>query len=290
MKAADSTATGTSPDVPEQSAVPVERELGTRVFLACLFLIACFYATVLIYHSAYPPDTQTVTADSGFLERCRQICLKYGLVSTGNLRRDAENYIQVVQSSPLTTGLSEILSTPNFQPASSESNALLHQPAPDFSLTDDRNTPHTLSRLAQNRPVVVVFYLGYGCSHCVAQLVSLDRDAHYFRELDADIVAISADPAEHTAQRFAEYGRFRFNVLSDPDRTVAKQWGVFHAAQGEQDEWMDHGTFVVDRNGKVIWSRQGNEPWLDNQTLLHVIARSQGLLSDSIAQNNPGEQ
>jgi hypothetical protein len=47
---------------------------------------------------------------------------------------------------------------------------------------------------------------------------------------------------------------------------------------------------VVDRNGKVIWSQQGSEPWLDNQTLLHVIARSQGLISDSIAQNDPREQ
>lgn len=266
----------------------VERELGTRIFLCCLFLIACFYATVLIYHSAYPPESQS--ADSGFLERCRSICLKYGLVSTGNLRRDAEKYIQVVQPGALTAGLNELLGTPDFQPADSGSSSLLHQPAPDFSLPDDKNLPQQLSQLGLNRPMVVVFYLGYGCSHCVAQLVSLDRDSHYFRELDADIVAISADSSEHTAQRFTEYGRFKFNVLSDSDRSVARKWGVFHPAENEQDELMDHGTFVVDRNGKVIWSQQGSEPWLDNQTLLHVIARSQGLIPDTIAQNDPREQ
>ena len=272
-------------DTSPQPAVAAERELGTRIFLACLFLIACFYATVLIYHSAYPPENQV--ADAGFLEQCRQICLKYGLVSTGNLRRDAETYIQVVQPTQLTAGLSEILGTPSFQPAPSAATPLLHQPAPNFSLPDDKHTPHQLSQLAQNRPVVVVFYLGYGCSHCVAQLVSLDRDAHYFRELDADIVAISADTSEHTAQRFTEYGRFQFNVLSDSDRNVARTWGVFHPPAGEQEEWMDHGTFVIDRQGKVIWSHQGREPWLDNKTLLHVIAQSQGLLPDSMAQNAP---
>jgi len=274
------------PEISHQPAV--ERELGTRIFLYCLFLIACFYAAVLIYHSAYPPESQT--ADSGFLERCRRICLKYGLVSTGNLRRDAEKYIQVVQPDALTAGLNELLSAQDFQPATSGSSVLLHQPAPDFSLPDDKNQPHQLSQLALNRPIVVVFYLGYGCSHCVAQLVSLDRDAHYFRELDADIVAISADPSEHTAQRFTEYGRFQFNVLSDADRSIAEKWGVFHPARNEQDEFMDHGTFVVDRHGKVIWSQQGSEPWLDNQTLLHVIARSQGLIPDTIARNDPREQ
>lgn len=272
-------------EMPAQPAIAAERELGTRIFLACLFLIACFYATVLIYHSAYPPERQV--ADSGLLERCRQICLKYGLVSTGNLRRDAESYIQVVQPDALTAGLGEILSSRDFQPAPSAASSLLRHSAPDFTLPDEKNALHQFSQLAKNRPVVVVFYLGYGCSHCVAQLVSLDRDAHYFRELDADIVAISADASEHTAQRFAEYGRFQFNVLSDPDRSVAREWGVFHPATDDQDEWMEHGTFVIDRNGRVIWSRQGSEPWLDNQTLLHVIARSQGLIPDSIAQNNP---
>lgn len=285
MNASSPAQTSPESDTSPQPAAAAERELGTRIFLACLFLIACFYATVLIYHSAYPPEKQV--ADAGFLEQCRQICLKYGLVSTGNLRRDAENYIQVVQPTTLTAGLSEILGTPSFKPTPSETTPLLHHPAPDFSLPDDKHTLHQLSQLALNRPVVVVFYLGYGCSHCVAQLVSLDRDAHYFRELDADIVAISADTSEHTAQRFTEYGRFQFNVLSDADRTVARTWGVFHPATDEQEEWMDHGTFVIDRNGKVIWSKQGREPWLDNKTLLHVIAQSQGLLPDSIAQNAP---
>lgn len=277
----------TSPEsaTSSQPAVAAERELGTRIFLACLFLIACFYATVLIYHSAYPPEKQV--ADAGFLEQCRQICLKYGLVSTGNVRRDAENYIQAVQPAALTAGLSEVLGAPSFSPAPTDATPLLQQPAPDFSLLDDKNALHQLSQLAKNRPVVVVFYLGYGCSHCVAQLVSLDRDAHYFRELDADIVAISADTSEHTAQRFAEYGRFQFNVLSDADRSVARNWGVFHPSTDAQEEWMEHGTFVIDRNGKVIWSHQGPGPWLDNKTLLHVIAQSQGLLPDSLAQNAP---
>lgn len=261
---------------------PREREWGTKLFLGFLFVVASFYALILIYHSANPPETVT---DSGVLEQCRQICLKYGLISTGNVRKDAEAYLQFAQTTKLTSALTDILADTT-APVISQKHALLEKTAPDFSLPDDAKLTQKLSELGQNRPVVVVFYLGYGCSHCVAQLLALDKDLHYFRELDADIVAISSDSSDHTAQRFVEYGRFGFPVLSDVDQKVAEAWGVFQSATDDKDETMDHGTFVVDRNGKVVWAFQGKEPFLDNRTLLHVIARSQGLLPENVASNN----
>lgn len=264
------------------SPEPREREWGTKLFLGFLFVVASFYAVVLIYHSANPPET---VSDAGILEQCRQICLKYGLISTGNVRKDAEAYLQVAQSTKLTTGLSEILSGATTVVAS-QPHSLLQQDAPDFSLPDDTKLTQKLSELGHHRPVIVVFYLGYGCSHCVAQLVALDKDLHYFRELDADIVAISSDSPEHTAERFAEYGRFGFPVVADVDQKVSEQWGVLHRGTEEGDDIVDHGTFVVDRNGKVVWAFQGKEPFLDNRTLLHVIAKSQGLLPENVASNN----
>lgn len=275
-----------TPDSTTSTANPTtssdERELGTKVFLGFLFVVASFYAVVLIYHAANPP--QAVAQNGGVLERCRQICMKYGLVSTGNLRRDAEAYIHAVHVKPLTTALSEILNQAEPSIAPAQPHELMNQKVPDFSLPDDLNVPQTLSEHGLNRPVVVVFYLGYGCSHCVAQLVSLEKDLHYFKELDADIIAISADPVAHTAERFAQYGRFGFPVLSDEDRTVAEQWGCFRPATEDNPELMDHGTFVVDRHGKLIWARRGSEPFLDNRSLLRVLAESQGLIPNPVAQ------
>ncbi len=257
-----------------------ERDTGTRVFLGLLFTVAVCYAVILLYHAATP--VQTVKTNEGFLENCRQICLQYGLVSTGNLRRDAESYIRVVQPEQLSEPLAAILHSRGSASASQQ-HALLNQKAPDFTLPDDRLQSVSLQQLGQNRPLVVVFYLGYGCSHCVAQLVSLERDLHYFRELDADVVAISADSPQHTADRFKQYGRFAFSVLADEDHAVATDWSVFHSATEQSDELMDHGTFVVDRNGQVIWACTGKEPFLDNRSLLQVIAKSQGLLPESVA-------
>lgn len=264
-----------------QSPVPAERDTGTKIFLWLLFAVASFYAAVLLYHSANPVEKSV--ADGSFLENCRQICLKYGLVSSGNLRKDAETYIRVAQRERLTETLWQILNC-SFAAVPSQQHPLLNQPAPAFSLPDDRQQLASLQQLGLRRPMVVVFYLGYGCSHCVAQLVSLERDLHYFRELDADIVAISADSPQHTSQRFQQYGRFAFSVLSDENRRVATEWDVFHPATEQSEELMDHGTFIVDRDGQVIWAFRGSEPFLDNRSLLQLIAKSQGLLPESVAQ------
>jgi peroxiredoxin Q/BCP len=257
------------------------RDLGSNIFLGFLGVIACLYAVILFYHTSKPPGV--VAEDDGVLEQCRQICMKYGLVSTGDVHKDAENYLEAVQSHKLTEGLSVILADNSFKAAESESISLLDQSAPEFSLPDDGKTTRKLSELGKDRPVVVVFYLGYGCSHCVAQLLALDKDLHYFRELDAEIVAISSDSPEHTAEKLAEYGRFKFPVLADIDYAVSQKWGVYQPETDDKSEFMNHGTFVVARNGEVIWGAMGTEPFLDNKTLLHVIAKSQGLMPSQSA-------
>lgn len=271
-----------TPSAGAESAQP--REISAKVFLGFLGLISAFYAVILIYHSARPLEAVNADDDS-ILEQCRQLCLQYGLVSSGHIRNDAQAYLNVAQKQKLTEGLFVVLSDPAFKPVESEEVPLLTQTATDFELPDHTGVVRKLSELGRDRPMVVVFYLGYGCSHCVAQLLALDKDLHYFKELDADIVAISSDTSEHTAERYREYGEFHFPVLADVDYAVSQKWGVYEPETDEKSEFMNHGTFVVDRTGKVIWGEMGKEPFLDNKTLLHVIARSQGLMPP--AQANP---
>ena len=274
MSAADSASN--VPVQPEIASEKSPRDWSTRAFLGFLGSVTCIYAAVLIYHIARPPGS--VAADANLLEKCRQICLKYGLVSTGNVKQDAEAFLRAAQSRPLTAALHELLAEQSFASEATQSHPLLNQPAPNFELVNERREQISLSGINLNRPVVVVFYPGYGCSHCVAQLIALDKDLHSFHELDAEIVAISSDSPDQTAQRFREFGRFGFPVLSDADDTMSSAWGVFAPETGGKSEDRKHGTFVVDRNGRVIWAATGYEPFLDNRTLLHVIAESQGLI------------
>ncbi len=271
----------TKTDTPESRSPDSRREWSTQAFLGFLGLISCLYATMLIYHIAKPVGT--VAENASLLEQCRQICLRYGLITTGNVRKDAEAYLEAVQSKKMTEGLAAMLAESGFKPVKSAPHALLDQQAPHFALPDVRGQEHQLREAGTGRPVVVVFYLGYACSHCVAQLLALDQDLQYFRELGTDVVAISADSSEHTAEKYGEYGEFHFPVLADVDNAVSRAWGVYRPATEEQPEFMNHGTFIVDAKGCLIWAAQGREPFLDNRTLLHVIAESQGLLPETPA-------
>lgn len=245
-----------------------------------LGFVALFYGVILAYHMLVPQ--QSATEPNGprahLLEQCRELCLAYGLVPTGHIANDAKAYLRSEKSRPLFQPLHEILSDEKFVPKQSQPHELLGKPASEFEIPDDRGKLVSLKSLLNEGPVVVVFYYGYHCNHCVGQLFGLNEDLHRFTELGTQVVAISADPVDLTAKRFAEYGRFDFPVLSDHDNRVAQQYGVFQPESAGQPELQLHGTFVIDSDGTVLWTNTGNKPFLDNQTLLTVIARQHDLL------------
>ena len=90
--------------------------------------------------------------------------------------------------------LSKILSEPDYRPDPTQPHPLLGQPATDFTLEDDQSNVVNLRRLRQQGPVVLIFYYGYSCNNCVAQLFGMDEDLALFRELGAQVIAVSADP------------------------------------------------------------------------------------------------
>jgi peroxiredoxin len=237
-------------------------------------LIVVFYAVIVTYNYAEPAralSDEEITHAS-LLEQCRQYCVTQGLVPTGNLAEDARTYLRSAKPAAFPQPLAELLADQNFIPAATERHDLLEQAAPDFRLADDAGRIVSLSQQLERGPVVVVFYYGYWCSHCVAQLFGLNEDIQSFRALGAQVIAISADPPEQTAERFAQYGRFDFPVLSDIDNRVAEQYDVFTPADEEDSADQRHGTFLIGEDGRVLWCQTGYQPFLDNQSLLHLIS------------------
>lgn len=263
---------------PAEVVIGARSRLGRRLFFGFLTAVAVVYGGILAYHLLVPRRTVDV-ADLSLLERCREACLAYGLVPTGHLANDAKAYLRSEKSRPLYSPLHEILSDGKFQAQESQSHPLLGKVAPDFKLSDDQGRAVSLQTLLADGPVVIVFYYGYHCNHCVGQLFGLNEDLPRFTEIGTQVVAISADSPELTAKRFAEYGRFDFPVLSDTDGQVAAAYGVYEPEHDGKPENKLHGTFVVDADGTVLWCQAGNKPFLDNKTLLTVIAAKYGLLS-----------
>ncbi len=253
-------------------------KLGQRLFLGFLGTVACLYAVIVVYHlsAINQPKTVPFAEEMGFMEECRQVCLKYGLLTTGHVANDARAYLHKVGKTDLSEGLVSILSDRSLSPVPTMEHPLLNQPAPEFQLRNVDGQLQSLSEISGGGPVIVVFYYGYGCSHCVAQLFGLNDDLRHFEELGVQVVAISSDLPEHTAEKYKEYGKFNFPVLSDPDNAVARLYGTFTPKNGEQAEVQLHGTFLVTPEGQVVWANTGHQPFIDNKSLLLRLAEITG--------------
>jgi len=191
-----------------------------------------------------------------------------------DLAEAAENDLQRRHFRPLSGELEALLNCTDYEAVPTQTHSLLRGSAPDFSLKDVDGKEWQMSQHLGDGPIVLVFYYGYHCDHCVSQLFGLHKDIEKFRELGATVAAISGDPPELTRRRFKKYGAFDFPVLSDTGNTVAKLYGT-HVPdpKGKDDGDLMHGTFIISREGRIVWANRGDEPFTENRTLLIQLHR-----------------
>ena len=123
------------------------------------------------------------------------------------------------------------------------------QPAPDFTLVNQRGEAVTLSQL-RGRKVVLVFYPFAFSEICTGELCSL-RDRRGEFDDDTVLLGISVD-TKHALRVFAAQEGLGFDLLSDfwPHGAVAQAYGVFLPERG----MATRATFVLDREGIVRWA------------------------------------
>lgn len=122
-------------------------------------------------------------------------------------------------------------------------NAQVNEKAPDFTLKDADGNVFELSRELGQR-LLLVFYPGDGTPVCTQQLCDYRDGLEEFTELGVRVVGISPDGAE-SHQRFRTRHRLPFDLLSDPDLSVAERYGC-RALLG-----MKRGVFLLDEKGIV---------------------------------------
>jgi len=184
---------------------------------------------------------------------------------------------------PLSESLQKIIADSKTYADPSQDHPLVGKPAPDFTLTAADDSKVSLASLLANGPLVLVFYYGYYCDHCVAQLYALNQDLAYFKELGATVAAASADAPEETRAKFAEYkdkgGAFAFPVLSDPENKTAERYQCFFPFKPGRPELQLHGTFLIDQKGVVRWANTGLSPYTNHRSLLGTL--------DQLRRENP---
>lgn len=130
----------------------------------------------------------------------------------------------------------------------------------------------------EGKPVVVIFYLGHGCLHCVEQLKKFGPMAAKYREAGIELVAISTDSPvdlQKSADAFRtgpEGEAIPFPLAADPQMAVFRQYRAFDDFESQPL----HGTFLIDQDGLVRWQDVSYEPFMDAEFLLK---ESQRLLS-----------
>jgi len=124
-------------------------------------------------------------------------------------------------------------------------------PAPAFTLPDDRGGTVSLAEYAGRR-VVLYFYPAAGTPGCTKQAVDFRDNLAALGGAGIDVVGISPDPPARLA-RFREAEGLTFPLLSDPDRKTLAAYAAYGAktTYGKTVTGVIRSTFVIGPTGQV---------------------------------------
>ncbi len=143
--------------------------------------------------------------------------------------------------------------------------------APDFVVRDPHS--HEVHRKQfSGRPTLVIFYLGFGCLHCMEQLHAFSPRVDDFQQAGINVLAISTEDVQSLNTGLADYSDpLKIPLHADPEMTAFKAYRCFD----DFEQQPLHGTFLIDPDGRVLWQDVGYEPFMDVQ---FVLDESQRLL------------
>ncbi len=119
--------------------------------------------------------------------------------------------------------------------------------APDFTAPDQHGNSTKLSELLRRGPVVLFFYPKAFTPGCTAESCHFRDLGAEFAAVGAQRIGVSADSVERQAE-FDEAHDLGFPLLSDPDRSIAKLFGVKRPGP----LFNRRKTFVIDTDRTVL--------------------------------------
>ncbi len=138
------------------------------------------------------------------------------------------------------------------------------------------------SKSVAGQPRIVIFYLGFGCLHCIEQLAEFSPRLEEFKRAGIDVMAISTETAEDLRTGIENFDQsVAIPLHSDSELLAFKSFRCLD----DFEKTPLHGTFLVDAEGRVRWQDIGHEPFMDVEFLL---AESQRLLRLPMAASGVG--
>ena len=143
--------------------------------------------------------------------------------------------------------------------------------AVQWSLPTRDGKPIALAEL-KGKPVLVVFYLGSGCAHCIEQLNALAPLYPEFATAGIEVVAVSTDTVAGLQQTFAkatDASGFPFSIVSDASAEMFRAYRAYD----DFENMPLHGAFLIDGAGLVRWQNISYQPFKDLKWLLSEAKR-----------------
>lgn len=139
--------------------------------------------------------------------------------------------------------------------------------APKLDCLDTDGKPVGLEQF-RGKNVILVFYLGDECVHCVDQLRAINGKSEDWANENTVVLGVSsATPAQNKSS--SRLGKLPMRLLSDRNHENARRF----ASYDDFEELELHSTVRVDPQGRVHWKRTGGKPFADVEFLLQSVRR-----------------
>ena len=140
--------------------------------------------------------------------------------------------------------------------------------APALDVKDSTGKRVTLDEY-KGKNVILVFYLGAECPHCARQLHAIGEKKADWDRLNAVVLAVSSATPESNSSGLKAFGDLPIRLLSDDRFANAHR---FHSYD-DFEEMELHSTILIDKQGRVYWSRNGGDPFSDVGFLVKQLER-----------------
>jgi FtsP/CotA-like multicopper oxidase with cupredoxin domain/peroxiredoxin len=134
-------------------------------------------------------------------------------------------------------------------------------PAPPLRLPTIQGRPWQLQGCGHH--VVLLFFRGMSCVHCVAELRKLIQTAGELDDARTMLVAVSSEPIEDPARAFQALKvppNLKFTLLIDEHHAAFRAFGCYADAPL-------HGLFLINRTGTIRARYAGEAPFDDSQAI-----------------------
>jgi peroxiredoxin Q/BCP len=118
--------------------------------------------------------------------------------------------------------------------------------APEFKLKGSDGKEYSSKQFKGKQAIVIAWFPKAFTGGCTKECKSMRENGEKIRKFDVAYFTASCDDVEKNTD-FAKSLMLDYPILSDPEKSVAKAYGVVHEGRENPERW----TFYIDKEGVI---------------------------------------